>query len=688
MREPEVTESVADLTLLWRLTTGDPDICVAVIDGAVDLTHPCFEGAALTAIDGASREPTRHGTEVASLLFGQHGSNVTGIAPRCRGLIVPVYAPVGDGSRLRATQLDLARAITTAVERGAHVVNVSGGEGVSSPEPERFLADALRLCAERDVLVIGAAGNGGCDCVEVPAAVPTVLAVGASDGRGMPSAFSNWNDAYRDHGVVFLGRDLIAAVPGGGVTRVTGTSFATALVSGIAALLLSVQHALGQRASARVIRQALLDSAAPCALVRREDCQRLLRGEVRVMQALARVLASAGEHVMAAAVVPAGIVPAGFEGDAPNEPEDEAPGADAKTSMQLSAPPAESARATEDTGMSAVVARDNSGTGSIGSPPPGVRASGCGCGGACTGGGGCSCGGAGTAQAESSLAYVLAQIGYDFGSWTRYEWYAQQMTQRDNPKTGTKFGSPLDRPAFIDYLNYIKEDQPGSWESVIWTLEFDTVPVYAVQPVGPYADKALERIKGFFQEQVLGKQDPPGGTNTFKSERCSIPGYLTGRSVTLMNGLVVPVIAITDRGLYNWSIEWLIHIAKDKFDTPGKVAAEQMLRQFFEKVYYQLRNLGRTPQERALNYAGTNVYQLVEQIIDRRPQDLLTTMIQNIRVEKTPICRPGSDCWDVIVTVFNPEQVTAKARIVTRITIDVSDVVPVTVGQGTSWPEF
>ena len=652
MREPEVTESVADLALLWRLTTGDPGICVAVIDGAVDLTHPCFEGATLTAIEDTSREPTRHGTEVASLLFGQHGTNVTGIAPRCRGLSVPVYSPAGDGSMLRATQLDLARAITTAVEHGAHVINVSGGEVVSSPEPERFLADALRLCAERDVLVIGAAGNGGCDCVEVPAAVPTVLAVGASDGRGAPLEFSNWSDAYRDHGVVFLGRDLIAAVPGGGVTRVTGTSFAAALVSGIAALLLGVQRALGQRASPLAIRQVLLDSAAPCALARRDDCQRLLRGEVRVMQALARVLAS-------------------------------------------------TTRTTEDTGMSAVVTQDNSGpdsgpgsgTGSgirpIDSSPPGVRASGCGCGGACKGGEGCSCGGgASTAQAESSLVYVLAQIGYDFGTWTRYEWYAQQMMQRDNQRTGLKFGSPLDRTAFIDYLNYIKEDAPGSWESVIWTLEFDSVPIYALQPVGPYAKNALERIKGFFQEQVIGKQDPPGGPETFKSERCSIPGYLTGQSVTLMNGLVVPVIAITDRGLYNWSIEWLIHIAMPHFDPPGRVAAAQILRQFFEKVYYQLRNLGRTPQERALNYAGTNVYQLVEHIIDRRPQDLLTTMIQNIRVEKTPICRPGSDCWDVIVTVFNPEQVTAKARIVTRITIDVSDVVPVTVGPGTSWPEF
>jgi subtilisin family serine protease len=140
MREPEVTPAIADLALLWRLTTGDPGICVAVLDGGVDLTHPCFDGADLTAIEGVSSAPTRHGTAVASLLFGQHGSAITGIAPRCRGLIVPVYSPTGagDDEGLQATQIDLARAITTAVDRGAHVINISGGEVSSSSVTERF----------------------------------------------------------------------------------------------------------------------------------------------------------------------------------------------------------------------------------------------------------------------------------------------------------------------------------------------------------------------------------------------------------------------------------------------------------------------------------------------------------------------------------------------------------------------
>jgi cyanobactin maturation PatA/PatG family protease len=346
-------------------------------------------------------------------------------------------------------------------------------------------------------------------------------------------------------------------------------------------------------------------------------------------------------------------------------------------------------RTTEDIAMSAVVAQDNNGEG--------VRASGCGCGGACKGEGGCEGGcarGAATAKPESSLVYALAQIGYDFGTWTRYEWYAQQMLDRIDPKTGKPFGSPLHREAFILYLNTIREDQPGSWESFTWTLELDGVPIYALQPVGPYADKALERIKTFFHEQVLGREEtaapgaPPIDTVTFKSERCSVPGYLTGKSVTLLNGLVVPVIAITDRGLYNWSVDYLIHLAKPRSPISTQDAAETMLKQFFAKVYYQLRNLGRTPQERALNYSGTNVYELVEQIILTRPQDLETTMIQDIRVEKAPIGRPGSDCWDVTITVFNPKQVTEQARSVTRITIDVSDIVPVTVGPGVSWPEF
>ena len=60
-------------------------------------------------------------------------------------------------------------------------------------------------------------------------------------------------------------------------------------------------------------------------------------------------------------------------------------------------------------------------------------------------------------------------------------------------------------------------------------------------------------------------------------------------------------------------------------------------------------------------------------------------VLDRIKVERSPICRPDSDCWDVVVTFFNPARIMDQARKVYRFTVDVSDLVPVTVGEPRSW---
>ena len=59
--------------------------------------------------------------------------------------------------------------------------------------------------------------------------------------------------------------------------------------------------------------------------------------------------------------------------------------------------------------------------------------------------------------------------------------------------------------------------------------------------------------------------------------------------------------------------------------------------------------------------------------------------LDTIEVERSPICRPESDCWEVKLTFFNPSKVFEQARKVYRFTADVSDVVPVMVGPVHSW---
>ena len=78
------------LPSLCAASLGDPEVCVAILDGPVDISHPCFQGANLTRLDTLVSDAagdgamSAHGTHITSLIFGQPGGPVRGIAPRCR----------------------------------------------------------------------------------------------------------------------------------------------------------------------------------------------------------------------------------------------------------------------------------------------------------------------------------------------------------------------------------------------------------------------------------------------------------------------------------------------------------------------------------------------------------------------------------------------------------------------------
>ncbi len=103
---------------------------------------------------------------------------------------------------------------------------------------------------------------------------------------------------------------------------------------------------------------------------------------------------------------------------------------------------------------------------------------------------------------------------------------------------------------------------------------------------------------------------------------------------------------------------------------------------FLERVYFEIRNLGMTGKERALNFAATNAFKIEScyELAMEEDMDLDT-----IEVERSPVCRPDSDCWDVKLLFFYPERQVQTVRRVFRFTIDVSDVVPVQVGKVRTW---
>lgn len=285
------TINVEGLSELWLETKGDQSVCIALLDGPVDQSHQSLASANLiqleTLVSGTADEglASQHGTHIASIIFGQHNSSIKGIAPHCCGLILPIFKNNSDGSVAPCSQLDLARAINQANNAGADIINISGGEISSNGKAELFLTEAVQNFSDNGGLIIAAAGNDGCDCLHIPGALPSVLAVGAVDFQGLPLEISNWGDIYQAQGILAPGENILGAKPVSGTITQSGTSYATAIISGIAGLLLSLQVKLGYELDSKAVRAAILESAYACNPQAISDCRPFMVGLLNIVGA-------------------------------------------------------------------------------------------------------------------------------------------------------------------------------------------------------------------------------------------------------------------------------------------------------------------------------------------------------------------------------------------------------------------
>jgi cyanobactin maturation PatA/PatG family protease len=646
-----------EIQKLWNLTQGDSQICVAILDGLVDQSHDCLNAANLTRlptlIQGeatANGSMSGHGTHVASIIFGQHNSSeLRGIAPQCRGLIVPIF---GDNNK-KLSQLDLARAIEQAVNAGAHIINVSAGQLTDNGEAEGWLDRAVQLCKDHNVLIVAAAGNDGCECLHVPASLPTVLAVGAMNDQGKPIDFSNWGEKYQNQGILAPGENILGAKPGGGTQKLSGTSFATPIVSGVAALLLSLQVQRGEKPDPAKVRAVLLETAIPCTDKDTDDISRCLLGKLNISGALAYFTGGTMSEELDTvetvdSIEAAGCGCAEITNSAEPEPSPEEfippeffPVVPAVTT---------SAPFTNSSNSQFTTMSNRTSNYITASQAP-------------------------SDLAEVNLVYALGTLGYDFGSEARRDSFKQLMPGVAIDGTAIP-ANPYDARQMVDYLG----DNLSEAKSLIWTLNLELTPIYAIEPGGAFA----RDVYGILQELLSGQIQAEDSENYV--ERVSIPGILSGRSVKLFSGQVVPVIEVPNtRGLYGWKVNTLVQAAIQTVQAQASEAQEESIRRtlgsFLSRIYYDLRNLGTTSQDRALNFASTNAFQAASTFAEA----VATGMeLDSITVEKSPFCRLDSDCWDVKLKFFDPEN-SRRAKKLFRFTIDVSDIIPVTLGEVRSW---
>ncbi len=278
----------------WTITTGDPNIIVAVLDTGVDMNHPDLINNLVPGYDVIENdyipepdldEPSQgHGTNCAGLVAAQ-GNNeigIIGVAWNCKVMPVRII-----GVRTYTTDADIATAIRWAAENGADILSNSWGSSFPSQAIYSAIVDITEFNGTirdgKGCVVFCASGNwaeGG--PVAYPAAYPEVMAVGATDhddeiwyysGSGPELDIVAPSGGVQRTDYFFLGKSFqwttdITGISGYSVYNLDvsildysdtmgGTSGACPIAAGIAALVLSIDPNLTNDE----VRAILMDSA-------------------------------------------------------------------------------------------------------------------------------------------------------------------------------------------------------------------------------------------------------------------------------------------------------------------------------------------------------------------------------------------------------------------------------------------
>lgn len=260
--------------LAWDSTRGDPGTVIAIIDTGVDLDNPDLAANVDTVNDydfvnrdAVAQDDTYgspyafgHGTHVAGLAAAvtNNGYEVAGVAGRSTILPLKALDALGDGA-----ESDVADAIRYAADKGADIINLSLG-GVVTGAPDPTMGAAVQYAIDRDVLVVAAAGNEATTQPYYPAAYPGVLGVGATNSTNARASFSN-RGFYVD--LAAPGEAMWSTQLGGGIRQENGTSMASPIVAGTAALVRSLHPGW----SASEVASALVESATDLGTLGRDD---------------------------------------------------------------------------------------------------------------------------------------------------------------------------------------------------------------------------------------------------------------------------------------------------------------------------------------------------------------------------------------------------------------------------------
>lgn len=243
----------------WKITKGDKKIVVAVIDTGIDAKHPAIkenlwkkpgneDEFGFDYVTGSKNPPDAHG----------HGTHVAGIIRSLSDVSLMSLRYYTESLDNKKVLQNSVQAIHYAIDNGANIINFSGeGTGFNMAEYK-----AIQRAEKKGILFVTAAGNQGQDndesampCYPASYDLSNILTVAAINKKAQLIESSSWGKKHVH--VAAPGERIFSSLPGENYGYLTGTSQATAMVTGVAALLLSKNPELKARDLKKLIMETV-----------------------------------------------------------------------------------------------------------------------------------------------------------------------------------------------------------------------------------------------------------------------------------------------------------------------------------------------------------------------------------------------------------------------------------------------